>query len=155
MKNSVFPFLLILFIVAVPAFAHTPLMMLQDNEDGTLTVKGDFSTGTGAVGVDLYVKNKLEGTILSHQKFPESSTIEIEIPTEPYYLVFDGGPGHRVVKDGPAPPSGFTKNIEAASLQPAEKSDASGIPVSIPVLIIIVIIAAILVFLIPKISKKR
>lgn len=154
MKNHVFLLLLILFIAAVPAFAHTPLLMLLDNEDGTLTVKGGFSTGAGAAGVDFYVKNKLEGKILLHQKFPESSIIEIEIPPEPYYLVFDGGPGHKIVKEGPAPPGGFTNNVEAASLQP-EKSDVSGIPVPLPILIVIVVIAAILVFLIPKISKKR
>jgi hypothetical protein len=153
MKNHVFLILLILLITVAPAFAHTPVLMLDDNEDGTLTVQGGFSTGAGAAGVDFYVKNKLEGKILFHQKFPESSIIEIEIPPEPYYLVFDGGPGHKIVKDGPAPPGGFTTNLEAASLKP-EKSDASGIPVPLPVLIVIVVIAVILVFLIPKMMKK-
>jgi hypothetical protein len=154
MRKDLVLLLLILFIAAAAAFAHTPLLMIADNGDGTLTVEGAFSTGAGAAGIDFYVKNKLEGKILLHQKFPESSTIEIEIPPEPYYLVFDGGPGHKIVKEGPAPPGGFTKNVEAALLQP-EKSDASGIPVPIPVLIVIVVIAAILVFLIPKISKKK
>jgi hypothetical protein len=154
MKKHHFPLLFMLFIMAMPASAHTPLLMLEDNEDGTLTVQGAFSTGAGAAGIDFYVKNKKEGKILLHQKFPEPSTIEIKIPAEPYYLVFDGGPGHKVVKEGPAPPGGFTKNLEAASLKP-EKSDASGIPVPIPLLIIVVVVAAILVFLIPKATKRR
>lgn len=154
MRKDLILLLSILFIAAVPAFAHTPLLMIADNGDGTLTVEGGFSTGAGAAGVDFYVKNRLEGKILLHQKFTESSTIEIEIPPEPYYLVLDGGPGHKVVKEGPAPPGGFTKNAEAASLQP-EKSDASGIPIPIPVLIVIVVIAALVVFLVPQILKKK
>lgn len=154
MKKYLFPLLFMLFIMAMPASAHTPLLMLGDNEDGTLTVQGGFSTGAGAAGIDFYVKNKKEGKILLHKKFPESSIIEMKIPQEPYYLVFDGGPGHKIVKEGPAPPGGFTNNVEAASLKP-EKSDISGIPVPIPLLIVIVVVAGILVFLIPKITKKR
>jgi hypothetical protein len=116
--------------------------------------KGGFSTGAGAAGVDFYVKNKLEGKVLLHQKFPESSIIEIEIPREPYYLVFDGGPGHKIVKEGPAPPGGFTVNVEAASMG-VERSDASGIPIPLPILIIIVVGAVVLVLLITTLAKKR
>lgn len=144
----------LLFSLAAVVSAHTPLLMLEDNEDGTLTVEGGFSTGAGAGGVDFYVKNKMEGEILLHRKFPESSLLEIEIPNEPYYLVFDGGPGHKVVKDGPAPPGGFTLNVEAVSLQP-EKSDASGIPVPLPVIILVVVIAVLFVFLLPRLREKK
>lgn len=128
-------------------------MLIENNEDGTLTVEGGFSTGAGAAGINFYVKSKLERKILKHLKFPESSVIEIEIPKEPYYLVFDGGPGHKVVKDGPPPPEGFSLNAEAASLQ-AEKFDASGIPIPMPVLIVLIIIITLMVFIVPWVSKK-
>ncbi len=143
-----------LSIILSPLSAHTPLMMIEDNEDGTLTVEGGFSTSAGAAGVNFYVKTKLEGKVLVQQKFPETSIIEVKIPQEPYYLVFDGGPGHKVVKDGPPPPEGFTVNIEASSMQP-EKSDMTGIPIPVPVLIIILISAVLSVFIVPKLLKQK
>ena len=154
MKRGFALLLSILFVAAVPALAHTPLLLIADNGDGTLSVEGGFSTGASAAGIDFFVKNKLEGKVLLHRNFPESSTIEIKIPPEPYYLVLDAGPGHKVVKDGPAPPGGFKKNIEAVSLQP-EESDASGMPISLPGLIGIVVVAGVLAFLIPKISREK
>jgi hypothetical protein len=151
-----FTLLLIFFLsfLAVPVFAHTPLLMLEEDGDGVLIVEGGFSTGAGAAGLDLYVKTKQDREILLHSKFPESNTIEIEIPQEPYYLVFDGGPGHKVVKDGPPPPGGFTINVDAASL-PMEESDLHGIPVPMPVLIAVIIIAILLVIIIPRIKKTK
>ncbi len=154
MNHRIIQLVLILCIAAAPAMAHTPLLMLEDNEDGTLTVEGGFSTGAGAAGVDFYVKAKVDQRIILQDKFPESSIIELDIPKEPYYLVFDGGPGHKVVKDGVPPPEGFTVNQEAASLKP-EKSDSSGIPLPLPVLLILVAVAALLVFVLPKISGKK
>lgn len=154
MKNRIFLVLSILLCTTTAVWAHTPLLMLEDNEDGTLTVEGGYSTGAGAAGVDLYVKTKMDRTILLQERFPESSILEIEIPNEPYYLVFDGGPGHKVVKDGPPPPDGFTVNEEAVSMK-LEKSDASGIAIPKSVIFIIVIVAAFIVFVIPKISKKK
>ncbi len=145
---------LLFLYVSTGLFAHTPLLMLEDNDDGTLTVEGGFSTGAGAAGVDFYVKRKIDGSIILQQKFPESSIIDITIPQEPYYLVFDGGPGHKIVKDGPEPPDGFTINLEAVSMHP-EKSDASGIPIPIPVIIIIIVVAVIIVFVVPRFFKKK
>ena len=48
---------------ASPALANTPLLMIHNNEDETINVKGVFSTGQGAEGVALLVKNKLEGKV--------------------------------------------------------------------------------------------
>ncbi len=142
------------FCFTTGLFAHTPLLMIEDNDDGTLTVEGGFSTGAGAAGVDFYIKAKMDKSIILHQKFPESSIIEVTIPQEPYYLVFDGGPGHKIVKDGPEPPDGFTVNPEAVSMQP-EKSDASGIPIPMPVIILIIVIAVLVVFVGPRVFKRK
>lgn len=141
------------FTATVPAFAHTPVLMIVDNEDGTLTAEGGFSTGASAEGIDLYVKTKKDGKILLQRKFPESSTIEIDIPNEPYYVIFDGGPGHKIVKDGVPPPGGFTVNATTKQIK-LEKSDASGIPLPLPAILLIVGLAVVSVFLVPKLSKK-
>jgi len=152
-KYFFFFFLILLSSRAIPALAHTPVLMLQNNEDGTLTVEGGFSTGAGAEGVNFYVKTLKDGKIIFSRKFPESSDITVQIPREPYQVVFDGGPGHKVVKTGPAPPGGFTVNAEAAGLPP-EKSDATGIPVPLPVLLGVIAVAVILVFVIPQWTRK-
>lgn len=154
MKNYIIFGVFIFCTWTVQAFAHTPLLMIQDNEDGTLTAQGGFSTGAGARGIDLYLKTKKEEKILFHQKFPNSSSLTIKIPQEPYMVIFDGGPGHKIVKDGPAPPKGFTVNVEAVTLHP-EKSSVSGLPVSWPMMIILIVIAAVLVSIIPKFSVKK
>jgi hypothetical protein len=145
------PFML--FLTATLS-AHTPLLVLEDNADGTLTIQGGFSTGQGAAGVDLYVKNRLEGKVLLHLKFPEISEIEIDIPEEPYYLVMDAGPGHKVVKLGPPPPGGFTDNLEAMD-RGIEKEDLHGLPVPIPVIVAVLIVIVVLSVLLPKVVGKK
>ncbi len=153
MKKVIYFFFFILCCTtAMTALAHTPVLMLEDNEDGTVTVEGGFSTGAGAEGVMCYVKTIKDGKILLSQQFPESSSITVEIPEEPYLIIFDGGPGHKIVKKGPQPLGGFKVNADAVNL-PIEKSDVSGIPVPLPILFVIVAIAIVLVFAIPKINK--
>lgn len=146
--------LLLTLFFSNSGFAHTPLLMIEDNNDGTLRIEGGFSTGQGASGSDLYIKNRLEGKTLQHLKFPDSSEVEITIPNEPYYLVMDAGPGHKVVKPGIDPPGGFTVNTHAQSME-IEKEDLSGLPLSIPAIIVILILAGILVFILPRITRKK
>ncbi|PIE70046.1 MAG: hypothetical protein CSA22_09930 [Deltaproteobacteria bacterium] len=155
MKRCLF-FLFFIFCssMAMTALAHTPFLILMDNEDGTLTIEAGFSTGAGAEGVTCSVKTLKDGNIVLSQRFPASSSITIQIPKEPYQVIFDGGPGHKVVKKGPEPPGGFTVNSDAINL-PAEPSDITGIPVPFPILITMIAIAIILVFLIPKMKRKK
>ena len=145
--------LLPLFWVGTVA-AHTPLLIIADNGDGTILIQGDFSTGQGAEGIDLFIKNKKEGKTLLHKKFPESSELEVQIPDEPYYVVMDAGPGHRVVKQGIAPPGGFTVNADAEAKE-IENDDLSGLPLPIPAIIAIVVIAGLLIVLLPKYLSKK
>ncbi len=139
---------------ASAAIAHTPLLIIADNGDGTILIQGDFSTGQGAEGIDLFIKNKQEGKILLHKKFPDSSEFEIQIPKEPYYVVMDAGPGHKIVKQGIAPPGGFTVNVDAASKE-IENEDLSGLPLPIPAIVAIVLIAGLLIFFLPKYLSKK
>ncbi len=155
MKKVICFFFFVLYgTAAMTALAHTPVLMLEDNEDGTVTVEGGFSTGAGAEGVMCYVKTIKEGNILLSRQFPESSSITVQIPEEPYMIIFDGGPGHKIVKKGPQPPGGFKVNADAVNL-PIEKSDITGIPVPLPIIFTIIAIAIVLVFVIPKISRKK
>ncbi len=89
------------------------------------------------------------------QRFPASNSITVQIPQkEPYPVIFDGGPGHKVVKKRPEPPGGLTANSDAINL-PTEPSDVTSILVPLSILVTMIAIAIILVFLIPKMKKPH
>ena len=101
-------------LLAIPAGAHTPLLSVEDNEDGTVYLEGGFSDGSSAAGVTtLLVENKpYEGDkegkdlyngklVLLRTKMDEYSELTLDKPNVPYLVVFDAGPGHVVEKKGP------------------------------------------------------
>lgn len=92
--------LIALLLVTAPAFGHTLFMNLTDNEDGTVSVEGMFSTGATAANLPLYLMNENEKQILKI-KLDENGEAEFNIPDQPYTVFLDGGPGHTVREDGP------------------------------------------------------
>ena len=109
-------------LLAISASAHTPLLSVEDNEDGTIYVEAGFSDGSGATGMPCRLEDK-DGNVLWEGKFDEYSSLIIEKPdVVPYYVVFDGGPGHVVTKEGPAltPAEGETVEAPAATAEAAE-----------------------------------
>ena len=126
------------FCIVVPIFAHTPLWIIEDSDDQFVYVKAGFSNGQDAAGMPLYVKSKFDNGIIEKLTFPESSQLAIKIPEEPYFLMFDGGPGHKVAKNGPAGENGFTVHPEAAQ----NKIPGQGMPLWLIILIIAAILTA-------------
>ena len=93
--------LILLVLLASVLFAHTPLLLVEDNGDGTLYAEAGFSDGSGAQGMACKLEDE-DGNILWEGKFDDFSSVECEIPdVSKYYVVFDAGPGHIVKKDGP------------------------------------------------------
>lgn len=108
--------LILLFIACINLNAHSLLMNLMDNEDNTITVAGEFTTGELAIGALVRLESLATGEVLYKKRLPDSSELIIDIPKEPYQVVLDGGPNHQVVKDGIAPINGFSKeSIKKAS----------------------------------------
>ena len=107
-KNSILAGLLMLTLVA-RADAHTLLLSAWDNEDGTMTVAGQFDTGATAQGAQVRLEALDGGTVLFAKRLPVESELIVDIPDRPYTIVLDGGPGHTVVRDGIAPPDGFAQ----------------------------------------------
>ena len=106
MKKTVLLFLaalMALFFVTGTAFCHTLFMNLTDNEDGTVSVEGMFSTGATAANLPLYLLDENEKQILK-MKLDENGEAEFTIPDQPYTVFLDGGPGHTVRQDGPKGP---------------------------------------------------
>lgn len=94
--------LIILFVgIVTLIYAHTPLLLVEDNGDGTLYAEAGYSDGSGASGMECRLEDP-DGNVLWQGKFDEFSSVEVEIPAvEKYFVVFDGGPGHSVKKEGP------------------------------------------------------
>lgn len=82
------------------AWAHTLFMNVDDNEDGTVTVEGLYSTGAMAAYTPVLLKDANDKVIWKG-KTDEFGQCQIPKPNEPYTIFMDGGPGHRVEEAGP------------------------------------------------------
>ena len=88
-------------LIAVSASAHTPLLYIEDNEDGTIYIEGAFSDGSSGSGMAVRLEDS-NGNVLWEGKLDDYGAVEsISIPDiRPYYVIFDAGPGHVVTKEG-------------------------------------------------------
>lgn len=105
---------LVLFVLmALTAFAHAPLLSIDDNQDGTLYIVGGFSNGASAGGVEiLFVEDRnysgseesFEGKrVLFKTALGSDGTLD-EVPKPRvlnYLIVMNAGPGHVVSRKGP------------------------------------------------------
>ncbi|MBR8700327.1 hypothetical protein IX317_000115 [Fusobacterium sp. DD29] len=103
---------LLMVFTCVVAFAHAPLLSVDDNDDGTIYIEGGFSNGASAEGVEcIIVKDRAyngpEDTfngkeIIYKGKFGKDNSITIPKPLTPKYEVyFNGGEDHVLGKKGP------------------------------------------------------
>jgi hypothetical protein len=101
-KRTVFlACVIVLLTLTGTVFSHSPLLLVEDNLDGTLYAEAGFSDGSGASGMKCRLEDS-EGRILWEGTFDEFSSVTVKIPEiSPYYVIFDGGPGHIVKKEGP------------------------------------------------------
>ena len=89
-------------------YAHTLIMNVLDNEDDTITIVGEFSTGQKAVDAMVRLEAMSNGNILFEKRLPDVGEFTIKIPQEDYQIVLDGGPGHQIVQKGISPIKGYT-----------------------------------------------
>jgi hypothetical protein len=94
--------LVLALILNSQAFAHTLFMTVEDNEDGTVTVQGMFSTGTIAASVEVRLENE-KGKVLWKGKTDEYGECTFKKPDVPYTIIMDfgPGPGHQAREEGP------------------------------------------------------
>ena len=108
------------FFLTSQVSAHTPLLTVEDNEDGTIYIEGGFSDGSTAAGVKILLiekekykgdvkKLKKEGKKLYNKKLvlwegkltEDGCLEEVKKPKVLYLVILDAGPGHAVEKKGP------------------------------------------------------
>ena len=84
------------------AFAHTLYMTVEDNEDGTVTVQGMFSTGAIAAKVEVRLEDE-KGKVLWKGKTDDYGECTFKKPNIPYTIIMDfgPGPGHQAREKGP------------------------------------------------------
>lgn len=97
------------------AHAHTLTLLIENQEDGTLVVRGRFSTGQSAAGAMVQIKSLISGNMLYAKRLPAESELTVTIPSEPYTIILDGGPMHQSFAKGPPPPGGFTASLSESS----------------------------------------
>ncbi len=111
MKQKTIFKILTLFFIPCFLYAHSPVLQIVDNEDGTIEVFGGFSTGQSAAGAKLKIKSAIDSKIIYENRVPKSGYLTIDIPKVPYNVILDSGPGHRIEKEGKiSPVDGFDKD---------------------------------------------
>jgi hypothetical protein len=102
-----------LLAAACCMWAHSPLLYVEDNYDGTIDVEGGFSNGASASGMPVLIvedkpyrgrEKSFEGKkVLFETVFDEIGCVELIKPdVDGYIVVFNGGPGHTISMKGPA-----------------------------------------------------
>ena len=122
--------ILLLVLSTAMVFAHTPLLLVEDNGDGTLYAEAGFSDGSGAQGIACRLEDE-DGKILWEGKFDDFSSVEVDIPdVSKYFVVMDAGPGHVVKKEGPAKTAAEEEAVveEPANTASAPAQQASAQP---------------------------
>ena len=94
-----FMLMLALYSVVLP---HTLFMTVQDNEDGTVTIQGMFSTGATGALIEMRLEDE-KGKVLWKGKTDDDGECTFKKPGVPYTIIMDfgPGPGHQASEEGP------------------------------------------------------
>ena len=99
---GLFAFMVLALILNSQAVAHTLFMTVEDNEDGTVTVQGMFSTGAVAARVEVRLEDE-KGKVIWKGKTDDDGECTFKKPGVPYTIIMDfgSGPGHQAREKGP------------------------------------------------------
>ena len=92
--------ILILTILVFPVYAHTLVISVEDNEDGTVTIEGVYSTQEIPVGAEVRLEGE-KGKVLWKGKIDWDGECTFQKPKVPYSIIVDAGPGHTAKTKGP------------------------------------------------------
>ena len=82
------------------SFAHTLVINAEDNEDGTVTIEGVYSTQEIPEGAEVRLEDE-NGEVLWKGKIDWEGLCTFDKPKVPYTIILDVGPGHMAKKKGP------------------------------------------------------
>jgi hypothetical protein len=99
---GLFACMVLALILNSQALAHTLFMTVEDNEDGTVTVQGMFSTGAIGTGIEVRLEDE-KGKVLWKGKTDADGECTFKKPGVPHTIIMDfgPGPGHQAREEGP------------------------------------------------------
>jgi hypothetical protein len=100
MKRVALAAVLITLLCAGSVWAHTLFLSVMDNEDGTVTISGIYSTGAAAANTPMRLEDE-SGTVLYESRTDEFGELTFDKPQVPYTIILDGGPEHVATEEGP------------------------------------------------------
>ncbi|MDY0094024.1 MAG: hypothetical protein RBT80_15120 [Candidatus Vecturithrix sp.] len=108
------------------SFAHSPILLIEDNEDGTILVMAGFSNGDSAAGKQIQLKSQASGAVLWEGTLEQKGELICPKQTEPYTVYFNGGPGHTIEKPGTLPREGEAVPAQATQAVQTKPDAATG-----------------------------
>jgi len=93
--------ILLTLIIAISAFAHRTLLMVDDNGDGTIYIEAGLSSGGSAAGATVTLTDRATGRPLWQGEISEDGTVTTDRPDAPYSVTLSMGDGHAVTQKGP------------------------------------------------------
>jgi hypothetical protein len=99
---SVLACLILALILNSQLLAHTLFMTVEDNEDGTVTVQGMFSTGAVGAWVEVRLEDE-KGRTIWKGRTDDNGECTFKKQGVPYTIIMDfgPGPGHQAREKGP------------------------------------------------------
>jgi uncharacterized iron-regulated membrane protein len=99
---GLFAGMVVVLILNFHAWAHTLFMTVEDNEDGTVTVQGLFSTGAVGTGIEVRLEDEKD-KVLWKGKTDADGECTFKKPHVEYTIIMDfaPGPGHQAREEGP------------------------------------------------------
>ena len=94
--------MVLLLILNFHARAHSLYMTVEDNEDGTVTIQGMFSTGATGARIEVHLEDE-KGKVFWKGKTDAEGECTFKKPGVPYTIIMDfgPGPGHQARERGP------------------------------------------------------
>jgi hypothetical protein len=130
MKRITSLFVILLLFSPVSLLAHKPLLMVDDNLDGTIYIETGFSDGGSGAGHTIRLLDAATKAVLIETKVPDIGSLDLQKPSVPYIVLFDAGEGHTVEMDGPPPTEVGNQavTVDKAPTEPSPQPTPTGEP---------------------------
>ena len=87
--------------LACTAFAHKPLLAVDEEKDDTILLEAAFSNGASIAGSKIIIKNRKTGEVIERHTMDEQGMLRLKKPKVEYTITLQAGKGHTITAPGP------------------------------------------------------